>query len=460
MSREKIGFVIFYTYLLERKLQISKRIKSILLGSSVSFVAKTIGFITQLITTAFVASYYSSESFGIWAIFISFVILSPCFDLGLGGPVLRNHLVKLTIDKKNDGAKDYYFATTQFLFILYGSIGIIFLNVLPYLNWASFFHVESQVLSQELPTMITYVALMLLIRIPFAMNADAFYAYHESHIRGILDGIEFCILSLVAFCCVKFNLGFTSLIYLYFGAYAATSLVSFVYFLVRRHWKIKIILNMWSLLKPQLNLSVNFWVQNVAGLFLLSQLPTYIAHFQSAAQLGRANLLFRLFTPFIGVHFTLMNPIWTHYTQAMLKGEFKWIKRMLWVTSLITFVGFTCMIIVICFLHSPIIELWTTRIIHDYSLATAIGFWSLLCAMISCFSVFLSAISQIKSLMWIYISGAILTYGLSKIGSDLFGVVGIIYSHVCTLLLVLLLLMASTYSICKKSEISNTGFSF
>ena len=372
-------------------MQLDTRLQRVLIGFSSTFAAKGIGLACQLLMTAYVARAFSSEAFGIWAILLSIIILSPCFDFGLGGPVLRNYLT----EAKEEG-KLFYFSVTSLLFVIYGILALFLFSIAFLIPWHSFFHVDNALLNASLGRVFASALLLLALRIPFAMNADAFYGYHETHIRGVLDGIEVVLLSATAISLSYFKVSFLLFVQIYFLTYTLMSVLSFFIFLKRRGWvfewkkpkeALKIVL-------PHRRASIFFWLQNMTALFLFSQLTSFVAHFTNAAEAGNFSLIFRLFSIALGVQFAFMNPLWGNYKEALLLKDSSWVKRALKSTLILTSLGFGSLtLLMVCF-HSQIILIWTGKTIHAPYVVFFTGLWTLFYGLINCYSTLLNAMSR------------------------------------------------------------------
>jgi O-antigen/teichoic acid export membrane protein len=405
-------------------MHISIRLQRVLLGFSSTFASKGIGLFCQLITTAALAKTLSSESFGIWAILLSLIILSPCFDFGLGGPVLRNFLTE------NKEGKEFYFSITSLLLVIYGVLGLFLFVLFQWLPVASFFHIKDPYLQSVASLVFGAASFLLAIRIPFAMNADAFYGYHETHIRGALDGIEVVILSAVAIALAFLKVTFLSFITIYFFIYAMTSVASFLIFLKRRGWQFKWVYPRKALevTLPHRKVSLSFWVQNMVGLLLFSQLTSFVAHFTNASLAGDFSLIFRLFSIAIGVHFAFMNPLWGNYKEALLQRDFAWIKKTLRLTLLLTFLAFALLIPIMVYLHADLIFLWTKKRIDAPLLVSLTGLWTLLYALINSFSIFLNARSKSGVQAITFTIGVLLVVVFSQVVAP-FGISAVLALH-------------------------------
>lgn len=373
----------------------SLRLKRVVLGSSVTLLSKAIGTLAQLATTAFVARNLSPEAFGIWALLLSLVILSACFDFGLGGPVLRNLLTESTA-KMHEKGKEFFFAAFHILFVLYFFLGIAFLFFSPFFPFASFFHLQDAALIREVDKIFGWATFFLCLRIPFALNIDAFYGCHETHIRGILDGIEAIILSVVAIVGVALKCSFFYLVYSYFSTYALFSFFSFLFFLKRRGWRFSLVpfRKVIQIVSPYSKMSLSFWLQNIFSFFLFYQLPFFIAHFIGLIEAGEFSLIFKLFSIVIGAHFAIMTPLWGNYKEAFLTKEIPWIQKTLKKTLFLTALSFIVLIPSLVIFHPFIIKIWVSKSMYVPFVILLTGSFTFLYALMSCYSTLLNAMSK------------------------------------------------------------------
>ncbi|MCF7852157.1 MAG: hypothetical protein K9M07_02830 [Simkaniaceae bacterium] len=390
----------------------SKKLKPIFLGSFTTLISKGIGLLCQIFTTGYLAQVFSSEQFGLWAIFLSFLMLSPCFDLGLGGAALRNQLIHLNHQKDRDNENKYYVSITTLLFILYVGIGLLSFIVFSLIPWGQIFHIHDPQLHKEIQSLLPWVSILLCLRIPFAMNADGFYAYHETHIRGILDGVESLLLSLFLILMIEMHVSFTAMVYLYFAGYLLTSIASFIFFLLRRHWKwVRVsVSEAFFIFYPKMKLGFFFWMQNLLSVLIISQLPTLISAIIDMKQLGEFSLIYRLSTLFLGIHFSMMNPLWSHYAQMAEEKDFLWIRKTFLWSLLIAVI--LCMGVVpfITFFHTPVIQIWAHQYVNEPYQGFYIGLWIFINIAVNSYTTLMNALSQAKLLFSIYL------FALSLIG--------------------------------------------
>ena len=351
------------------------RLAQILHGVSVTFISKSIGTLSHIMTTAYVAAYLPIEQFGLWTILSSLIILAPCFDLGIGGAQLRNRLTQL-IDDQEEG-RFYFFYIFTLMLILYSLIVLLLWSFQSLFGWSK---------------LICGAISLMLLRMPFAMNSEGFYAHHETHIRGFLDGLEFVLLSGLVVACVKMKVAFEWLVILYFGFFVILAIVGFVLFSIRRRWRYYLkISSHFSLVEGR-----NFWLLNVVSFVLFTQLPTLVGYHYGTHVAGQFGLLYRPFSIVVGIQFAVLNPIWSHFTEAAHKGEHQWISSAHRHLLLFGILGTTLVVALLIPFHSRIIHIWTGIWVEQYGLASLLGLWVLLYGVINCYTILLNALSQVK----------------------------------------------------------------
>jgi len=163
---------------------------------------------------------------------------------------------------------------------------------------------------------------------------------------------------------------------------------------------------------------------------------------------GDYSLVKKIYLFAMSFHVIALFPLWPAFTEAMLKKDKFWVKKMLIRILSVSIVLFTLLAVFLFFYGDRIVYLWSGKVIHLSFLFLIMGIYFLLTAIGNCLSVFLNSINELKWQILIG-SGAVLavvplanhlikTYGLNGIviALVLISIPGTIYlfSHTTKLL--------------------------
>lgn len=368
-----------------------------------SATAKILNILSQLLITAILARMFDAETFGLWMTFFHYIGLLSICDLGIGGGGFRNALV--TTPSQNRQA--LFFSSFYIMFFLYLVLFalLFFISLLFSLN---LFPLNNVLLAKKLP-LITFIFLLsLLIKIPFSISSTGFLAFEEVSLKAYLDMIESA-LSLICIAIVFYlNSSFTQTFSTYFFCIAATSFLGFIFFLLKRGWRWqKPIFYECIKLKSLFSTHLFFWAQNLSSLFLFSLSPALISAKVGLVEAGSFSLVYRGCLVALGVHFALLNPLWTKYTQAFHSRNHKQLFADLFFSLKISLLYFSLFSIFFLFTYNHLIYLWTGKNIEAPHLVFSLIIWTFFYGMINTLSIFLNALNQLKQQVLFLFLGAL-----------------------------------------------------
>lgn len=401
-----------------------------------SAVAKICSIGSQYIIIAILSRNLSAYEFGIWAILSHLMIVLSILDFGIGGGGFRNELTRLQVQNNAQG-KELFFAS----FIVSGvlSLALLMLNLLLIkYSVCLFFKADDALLSIQ---PIFYIFLLFVfIKIPCSLYINGFYAYQEIAFKAILDCVEALGLVLMIATITWMKGSFVSLFLTYCIFVLLINGVGFTWFIKRRRWK-------WSTFSfgsikqkvvPLLRVNFLFWLQNIVSILLFSLSPILINRLGGPLVTGEYILIYRLYCLFIGIHFALLNPLWSLYTDAFYKYRYLEIKQRCRQSLQVTLIVLICAAICVTLLYQPLIYIWTGKTINALFLVVLSGVWMVLYGVINCLSVLLNAVNRIGRQVFFLFIGAILNVFLGVALGKSWGMVGVVIAAIIALLPLLL----------------------
>lgn len=172
--------------------------------------------------------------------------------------------------------------------------------------------------------------------------------------------------------------------------------------------------------------AASFWTLNLFHLLLCSQLPFFVALLISAEAAGEYSLYHRLFSLILGVHFTLLNPLWSSYTTAASQNRGEWIRNHLKMSTYFTWALFSSGILFLILFHRPFILFWTGRLVDNPIPLFATAFWALVYGLGNNYAILLNGTGYVWAQIAALGVGGVVYLFLSPLIAPLWGATGIL----------------------------------
>jgi len=400
-------------------------------------VARAVNMTSNLLVISLLARRLTKDSFGLWSVLSSFVIFSGGFDLGLGQG-LKNKLASLSATSSVETIKeerDYYFSVLYILFFVASCgilAGIVFCH---FINWPYLLNIQDQKINAIIAPLMATIIAFLFINLPLSLNISGFLAYQESHLRGILDILQSLLLLLVI-SITTYLFSFPTIIISYYFSFTLSAIIATIFFLKRRKWSI-----IWLPIKYQINkvkpifgISIHFWFLGLSAILIFATDPIIVSRVAGLAETGDFSVIQKLFTLLIAIHFTILTPLWSAYTQAAEGNDWKWIIKSLYNSIFITLALFSVGGLCIILIYKFIFKIWIGKDIENTRLVMAMAFWALMYSWINCFSVFLNGINKIRFQTYLIITSAILNIPISLMLGYRYGSIGVTIGSILSIL--------------------------
>jgi O-antigen/teichoic acid export membrane protein len=378
----------------------------------------------------------NSEIYGIWLTIVSILAWTNSFDFGiLNG--LRNHigvaLASNDFDTIKNGVSNAFamLLTLSVTFLLLGLLFIRFFDVTGFLNISeiykpdiynmllvgipiftlSFFTSSSQSLYNA--TKLTFITDLSLILKNIATTLFIAYFYFTNHTLSLFNyGIS--ILSLQALIGVIFFI---------------------VFFIIHPKFRPSPILVKLSEIKHLLPLSTKFFILQLTSLILFSLINALICKYGSPQDVTNYNLVQKIFSILTLSFISLVNPLWSHVTQAYNNRDIPWIRRTLNKVLIVFATLVSSGILAVPFIPKAI-NFW---IGDEVPIPTVLIMLCLIAVAQSCwnniFTFIVNGVGSLTTQLFTAISGAILFLPLAYIFSNYLsiGIYGVILASIISL---------------------------
>ncbi len=384
----------------------------------------------QVISTSYYLGLLSRQlstfEFGEIMLLISLQAFTLNLDFGLG-QALRNKVVELRSVGDNFHLISKYMSSVLF-FLAITALFLTFFAFNPIMSIQKLIY-ENAIKSPNLNSLklIQVFLISQILTVPLNSLILIFYSFHRSIAKSFFEATTpFLIAILLKILQTRVDL--TGLL-IFFIPILVNSL-SLIYLLVTQKIQIdfkkidfKYILELWAKGKYFWLLSISSSIFFGTDMLLISFKFDQIVSSQYA-------IIQRPVILILGLHFLVLSPLWSYYTDLFYAGRLFQAKKLLDKTLKYTLALFFLGTFVYSVFYKDILLIWFNKTIESRSTVILAGFWSLLYGVLNCTSVFLNGIGNIKIQTIVLFICSIINIPLSLYLMELFKINGTIISSI------------------------------
>jgi len=419
------------------KLQDNKS-KTVFRNVFFSFFIKGINIAVNFLTIPLVLTFLNTTQYGVWLTLTAILGWFALFDLGFGNG-LRNHLTVAVAKQDFKEGKIYVSTTYAALSVIFGSLIVIFLVIHPYINWVSVFNAP-QSMAGDINYAVMFAICFLFVQFVVRLINTVLLSFQRAAMADFTNSlVQVCVLLGLYLVKILHISSLASVAIVYSAVPVIVFLtVSFILFykkyaaLSPSFYAIK-----FTHVKSLLNLGLNFFVIQIAALILYASDNFIIAQLFAPAQVTVYNIAFKYFS-IVSILFTIvLSPFWSMTTQALVEGDWNWIKssikklQYLWAGLLI------CGVIQFA-VANPIYKLWTLgKVIVPLQLSGLMFVYFMVTNWSSIYSNFLNGVGKVKLQLYCGVGGMIfnIPFAIYLAKTCHMGIVGIPMATICTMLI-------------------------
>ncbi len=375
------------------------RTRQVLWGSLAMLAARVFGMLGGFLVIGILTRQLSSEGFALWSVLGSLAFFASAFDVGLGQG-LRNRLASLSAEQGEDSEqeqKKQFFSTFWFLSGISAVLLVIFLVVGSVLPWTSLLNTGNHFSETAVRDSVFVIAVLSLANIVFSIASNALFAYQQAQLKAVMDAVQVVFNIVLVYLATRTGNVFT-VIHVYYLVPALLAALTFVVFLVWKKWSMQYIGLKTAVqnIRGILGSSLQFWLMSLFAIVLFNMDPALLSAAGAFDQVDEFSIVQKVFLLLIGVHFAVMTPMWSAYTQAQAQKDWTWIrsslKKSLVITGGLYVVGGTFFMLI----YRWLIHWWTGMSITDSVFVLLMLLWSAVYAFINCFSVLLNGLGIVR----------------------------------------------------------------
>ena len=298
--------------------------KNILASFFIKGISVVVGFLIVRVTL----DYLNQSTYGVWLTISSFLVWFNFFEIGLGNG-LKNKLAEALAIKDYKLGRIYISTTYAILTGVIIFVAIIFFIANNYIDWTVVLNSDKN-LSSELSNVALIVFGFFFLTFVLKLIGIVLMADQRPAIANSFGPIGNLISLIVIYILTKTTEG--SLLYVGFVFSLAPILIliiATIYFYNRdyKHLAPSLKLVNFKYAKDLLNLGVNFFLIQIAGLIIYQSSNIIIAQFFGPSEVTTYNIAYKYFSVITMLFAIIISPFWAAYTEAWTKNDILWIKN-------------------------------------------------------------------------------------------------------------------------------------
>ena len=427
-----------------RSLNVSKNIIFLMLARGLTMVTS---FFLIRVTYNFLGN---KEIYGVWLTILSVLSWINYFDVGLGNG-LRNKLAASLSNKNKIEAREYVSTSYIILGLLVSGLIVIYLFVSNFINWNQIFNIEA-ITKSRLNIVLTILVIGYLFRFLLSLIKSVSFANQDAVIPATISFFSnlLVVTTLYIFQIFDFG-GLLNLSIIYSIIFIVVFLFANIYLYSKKYRNITPSFKYYSKEKigDIFNLGIKFFIIQISALIIFTTDNMIITQILGPEHVTSYQILFKLFKVFLVVSSVILTPIWSAFTDAYTKNDFKWMKNIL-KKLILLMIPLVVAITIIGFFSNDIIKIWlgesldlSSSFIILMSIMIVIRIWSNIFAHIS------NGISRMKVQFYTSIIAAIINIPLSIYFAKYLnlGNSGVVLGSICSLIIGAIFVSLDIYKI-------------
>ncbi|MFV5698719.1 lipopolysaccharide biosynthesis protein [Flavobacterium sp. ZT3R17] len=396
-----------------------------------SLVLKGVSIAISLIQIPITISYINPAEYGIWLTLSSVVGLFNFFDIGLSNG-LKNKLAEANA-KGLTTLSNIYISTTYAIISLI-SITLFFLFFICnfFLDWNYILNVKNDV-GTNLNVLALIVFSSFCIQLILQILNSILTAFHALAKVSLVSCIgQVC--TLAAILLLKSTIS-SSLFYLVIILTFTPILVQLFatgYYFTKTY---KFFIPSFKMIefkfaKDLLKIGGLFFFIQLGSLLLFQTDNIVITQLFGPEEVTVFNLCYKLFSVIVMIFTIIMNPFWTAFTDAYVKGDVKWIKNIF--NKLYKYWGLLIFVSLVLLVLSPyIFKIWIGDKVHiSLGLSFAMFVYTISICWMMIHNIFINGVGKLKLQFYLYIIATVINIPLCVILGKFFGLIGVTVSNI------------------------------
>lgn len=295
-----------------------------------SFGIKSISIVIGFIFVPLLVNYLGTAEYGIWITLGSIVAWINYFDIGLGNG-LRNRFAESLANGERKLARIYVSTTYAALSMIFGTFFVIFLTINPFLNWSTILNAPPS-LEIELNNLVVITVGFFLLRFIFKLISIIIAADQRTAISNLFDPLA----NIISLSVILVLMKTTEPSLLNLGIVLSASpvlvlLIATLYFYKNDYKDFRPTLKLvnFKYFKSLAGLGIQFFIIQITVVVIMSTNNLIITQIVGPEAVTSYNIAYKYFGLISMIFVIITNTYWSAFTEAYVKNDFIWIKRIL-----------------------------------------------------------------------------------------------------------------------------------
>jgi O-antigen/teichoic acid export membrane protein len=289
-------------------------------------IVRFLSIAISLVSIPLISKYLGAERFGMWILISTLLNWVGIADFGLGNS-LKNTLAKASALDDVETPK----VAVSSVFYLNLVVAVIFTSIFflfyPIVSWEKIFNVKSHEALLESNSVMIIVALFFSIRIVFSTCINIYSAYQQSYIYNFWEIISYLISIFGLLIAIHLRTSLPILIITSFGTPLVASFLSMIHIFYWKYpWlKPKLRYFKWNESLSLLKIGSQLWLTQIAGIIIYQTDLILVAQLFGSIDVAKYGISLRLFSIITIIQTAFTAPLWTPYTEAFYRKDYKWV---------------------------------------------------------------------------------------------------------------------------------------
>lgn len=424
------------------------------LNISLTFLYRALATGFSLLLVPLMIDYLGVESYGIWVTLLSVMAWISVFNTGLGSG-LRNKIAESLAVDNIEQARVYLSTGLAVLCFVSLLIFLILVAVAPFLDLTKIFNTDS-LTNGELLRIVLIVGFFFVLNNVLILNQYVHLAYQKAALATLILLFTNFFAVVFIFFLIRFAPG--SLLYagICYGLSMVLANVALISYSLKKHNEILPSLKFFRLdkIREITHLGGKFFLINIASIIMFTTDSIIITQVLGPAEVTPYNVVYKLFSVLIIAQGVIVNPLWSAYTDAFIKGDYKWIKDVLKKLNLLMAPMIAVVVLLIVFARD-IINIWVgENIVYPNMLVVLMGLYTVILYWNNVYAYFVSGAGKVELQMYSSIIAGLINIPLSiYLAKNMgMGLNGVILGSIISLCIFAVIGPVQTYYILNKSS--------
>lgn len=378
-----------------------------------SFLLKFLSIGLSFVLLPLTVHYLTEVEYGVWVTLFTVMNWVNSLDMGLGLG-LRNKLAE-AVSKNDFNEIRTYLSTGIFAMIGMGSILlIIFLIGVHLVNMQSIFNTK-EISEQDLYISTLFTGIFIILAFILSVINQIYYAYQKAAVTGVIQIVHNVIMLGVVYYLTLQPTHKLFYFVLSFGIAILLSRISFMVEFFYNHLNVfpKIEYVQLKSLKGICNLGIKFFIIQLTCIVLFSSSNILITQCLGPEYVRSYDVVFKIFNIITMAHALILGPLWSAYTDAYVKKDFKWLKSIIRKMICLMLPIILCVLIIVWQIDF-IISFWLrTKIDIPEYLAIFMGLYVIVLCWNNIWAYFVNGIGKINIQLYSKVISIIIVLPLS-----------------------------------------------